>query len=173
MSDDRDDKGNRDEPRRRPDYEVGRNRPPKQTRFRKGQSGNRKGRPKGSRNMKSDLVEELSSGIAIHEDGKKRIVPKQRAMIKRVVAQAIQGDTKAVNNLISMLSKFVGEEIKAEPSAKLDDAQGRVLESYRERLKAEILEELRQEERRTEDIPEERDQDEGNARDFPRRRRRE
>lgn len=40
--------------------EIGYKKPPRHTRFRKGQSGNPKGRPKGTQNLKTDLAEELS-----------------------------------------------------------------------------------------------------------------
>jgi hypothetical protein len=41
-----------------PSYEVGFRRPPVASRFKPGQSGNRKGRPKGARNKRPALNEE-------------------------------------------------------------------------------------------------------------------
>ena len=40
---------------------VGYGNPPKESRFKKGQSGNQRGRPKGSKNLKTDLAEELQT----------------------------------------------------------------------------------------------------------------
>ncbi len=40
-------------------YDVGYRKPPKHTRFKPGQSGNPRGRPKGTKNLKTDLIEEL------------------------------------------------------------------------------------------------------------------
>jgi len=54
------------------DYEVGYGRPPKHTRFRKGQSGNPKGPRKGSRALKTDLDEALRATLTITVGGKKR-----------------------------------------------------------------------------------------------------
>jgi len=41
------------------EYEVGFCKPPKEHQYSKGTSGNLKGRPKGAKNLKTDLLEEL------------------------------------------------------------------------------------------------------------------
>src|SRR5205814_10151941 len=62
------------------DYKIGYTRPPEATRFKKGQSGNPRGRPKNVRNLKTDLTEELQSRISVVIQGKKKTISKQRAM---------------------------------------------------------------------------------------------
>ncbi len=47
------------------DYKVGFRRPPLETRFKPGHSGNAKGRPKGIKNLKTELEEELSELIRV------------------------------------------------------------------------------------------------------------
>ncbi len=42
------------------DYEVGYGKPPRHTRFQPGRSGNPRGRPKDTKNLKTDLIEELA-----------------------------------------------------------------------------------------------------------------
>ncbi len=77
------------------DYEIGHGKPPKNTRFIKGQSGNPKGRPKGAKNMATVLAEELAEMIDITEGGVKKRVSKLQAIIKSLVAKAAKGDIKA------------------------------------------------------------------------------
>ncbi|WP_424360184.1 DUF5681 domain-containing protein [Methylocystis parvus] len=54
------------------DYAVGYGRPPEHTRFQPGQSGNRNGRPKGSRPIGAVLQDVLQQKIPVTENGKTR-----------------------------------------------------------------------------------------------------
>ena len=76
-------------------YEVGYCRPPQHTRFKPGHSGNPKGRPKGTKNLKTDLMEELAERINVSEGGKPKKLSKQRALVKSLTAKAIKGDARA------------------------------------------------------------------------------
>ena len=51
-------------------YSVGYGRPPEETRFKPGQSGNPKGRSKGSKNFSTHFEEELSQQVTLVENGK-------------------------------------------------------------------------------------------------------
>src|SRR3954452_3102189 len=84
---------------------VGYKRPPDHTRFRPGQSGNPRGRPKRHRNLATDLREELAQLIPIREDGKARRVTKQRAFVKRLIQRAVNGDARAVNSLVALCAR--------------------------------------------------------------------
>src|SRR5262245_12533366 len=49
---------------------VGYGRPPRHTRFKRGQSGNPKGRPKGSKNIRSEVCQILTDPILVKVGGK-------------------------------------------------------------------------------------------------------
>ena len=84
------------------DYEVGHGKPPKKTQFKKGRSGNPKGRPKGSKNtmaMAGDIFEE---SIMLRENGDQKHVSKKEAMLRRLMQKAMEGDIKAMEKVLSM-----------------------------------------------------------------------
>jgi hypothetical protein len=96
------------------EYEVGYRKPPKTTRFKTGQSGNPKGRPKGSTNLATDLAAELSEQITVREGGQARRVTKQRALIKSLTAQALQGDVRATTALLALYARVMSEPSEGE-----------------------------------------------------------
>ena len=86
----------------RDDYEIGYGKPPRSTRFKKGQSGNAKGRPKGSRNFANDLDDVLNTKMTVNENGKPRKVSTQLAALMRLREKALKGETRALDRLLSM-----------------------------------------------------------------------
>ena len=84
------------------DYRVGYARPPEHSRFAKGRSGNPNGRPRGAKNFVTELRQELAELILIKEDGKSHRLSKRRAMIKRLVQKALQGDAKSLTTLLTL-----------------------------------------------------------------------
>ena len=87
-------------------YEVGRGKPPRHTRFKKGKSGNPAGRPKGSRNLRTEFMNELLSQVTAKENGRQIKVSKGRAVMKSVIAKAAGGDMKAAALVIDLAFKL-------------------------------------------------------------------
>lgn len=110
-------------------YEIGYRRPPVSGQFKKGQSGNPKGRPKGTRNFVTLLNQELSQSIVVNENGKKKTITRLQAMVKRIVAGALQGDQKALLTLVEILRR-TGQFEEPDVSAVLPEDYEAILEAY-------------------------------------------
>src|SRR4051794_25530558 len=110
-------------------YEIGYRRPPLHGRFKKGKSGNPKGRPKGSSNFLTILEKELGQSIVVNENGKKKTVTRMQAMVKRLVAGALQGDQKAMLTLVEILRRS-GKFEEMQTEGLLPDNYEAILDSY-------------------------------------------
>ncbi len=117
-------------------YEVGYRKPPKHTRFKPGQSGNPRGRPKGTNNLKTDLMEELGEKIVVREGDQSRRISKQRAVVKTLVTRTLKGDARAATLLTSMMMRLLetGEGAPAVVEPLLDDERD-ILGGFEERVK--------------------------------------
>lgn len=110
-------------------YEIGYRRPPKSGQFKKGKSGNPKGRPKGASNFLKVLEKELDQSIVVSENGKKKTITRLQAMVKRLVAGALQGEQKALLTLVEVLRR-TGKFSEVEVENLLPDDFEDMLELY-------------------------------------------
>jgi uncharacterized protein DUF5681 len=81
-------------------YAVGFGKPPRRTRFKKGRSGNPKGRPRGSRTSLTLLEQALSELVVVTENGQRKQITKGEAMLKQLVNKAASGDPRAMQMLL-------------------------------------------------------------------------
>src|SRR3954452_11446493 len=120
------------------DYEVGYAMPPQHTRFRAGQSGNPKGRPKGSRNLDTLLAEALDEKVMVKEDGRRRAITKREIIIKQLVNKSAGADLQAIRMLLSMMQSIEGRSVGVEstgsPEQPLSDADRQIMEGLSRRL---------------------------------------
>jgi hypothetical protein len=84
-------------------YEVGYGKPPVATRFRKGRSGNPRGRPKGARGIRTLLDEALGQEITISEGGRTSRISKREALILSLITKAIKGDMRAAAQTLRLI----------------------------------------------------------------------
>ena len=75
------------------EQKVGYKNPPKQSRFKPGQSGNPSGRPKRKLLPPEAFFAELDKPILVKEGGKKRWVTRSQAYMMKVFSDAMAGDT--------------------------------------------------------------------------------
>ena len=97
----------------RPGYEVGYGKPPEDTRFRKGQSGNPRGRPKGAKNklpalnedrMKYIILEEAYRTITVRDGTRNITVPIARAVLRSLTVNAVKGQHRSQRLFAELLS---------------------------------------------------------------------
>ena len=114
------------------DYEVGYGKPPHRTRFKKGQSGNPRGRLSGSKNLSTLLSEALNEPVIVTENGRRQKVSKQQAIINQLVNQSANGDWRAFKLLLDIVHDI---ERRTEPET-AEDAFGWAEEKVVEQFKA-------------------------------------
>src|SRR5262245_27530531 len=86
---------------------VGYGRPPVNRQFKPGQSGNPRGRPKGSKNLVTMVAEALNEKIKVRtKDGRTRTLSKQELMVEVMINKAAAGDTKAFAMVVRFMDKY-------------------------------------------------------------------
>jgi hypothetical protein len=88
------------------DDEVGYGKPPKNNQFKKGQSGNPKGRPKGVRNFKTEVEDILRSKVRVTEAGKPKSIGTVKAALIRLKEKALKGDPRVLERLIGLAQEI-------------------------------------------------------------------
>ena len=88
---------------------------PRHSRFRKGQSGNPTGRSKGTKDLATDLKEELAERILVREGNSAKRLSKQRAVLKRLFDKSLKGEVGALRILLDLLVRLA-DGGAAEPS---------------------------------------------------------
>jgi hypothetical protein len=116
------------------DYEVGYGKPPHRTRFKKGQSGNPRGRPSGAKNLSTLLSEALNELIIVAENGRRRRITKRKAIITQLVNQAAKGDWRRAKLLVDIEHDIERRTDSAPPEAfPFSEADKKVIEQLNTR----------------------------------------
>lgn len=93
----------------RDDYDVGYGKPPKHTRFRKGQSGNPAGK-KRPREAPGQIWQRLlQETVTVTENGRKRVMSKLELVLSQMINKAASGNEKHVKFFLEMTSRFPTE----------------------------------------------------------------
>jgi hypothetical protein len=117
------------------DYQVGYGKPPQHTRFRQGESGNPTGRPKGSKNLTTLLEKELKQRVVVTENGRRRRITKQEAMVKHLVNKAVSGDRPLMQLLIEEIRLLEARAASSPSGTNLDEADREVMHQIQERMR--------------------------------------
>jgi hypothetical protein len=125
-------------------YDVGYGCPPRHTRFQKGNSGNKKGKLKGQKNLKTELLQELKTKVPVIEAGHKQLLSKQTIIVKRLVSDAAKGDPRAREQLLRLL----GDIERTQPPQPANDPVGAAKDvEILARFKMELLRKLKNEDK--------------------------
>ena len=117
-------------PKTRKRAEVGYGKPPESTRFKPGQSGNPKGRPKGLQNLETDLLEMLRAPVEIKNANGTRTITVQQAALHTLAAKAREGDTRAIQQLINLILRSPKGNNSEAPAIVLDNDDRAILDEY-------------------------------------------
>ena len=119
----------------RGDCEVGYGKPPRHTRFAKGQSGNPRGRPCGAKNFTTLLEEALNEPVTVTENGGRRKVSKRQAIVTQLVNRSATADFRAIKLLLDIVRENERHTEPASPeTAEFSEADQKVLEQIRSRF---------------------------------------
>lgn len=118
------------------DVTVGYKRPPRHSRFRRGQSGNPRGREKGVRNFATDVKATLKAPVALTEKGKTRRVSTQEALLLRLKEKALKGDPRALDHIIRLAQSFNDDAPNAMGGQEMLAEDREILDAYAEALRS-------------------------------------
>jgi hypothetical protein len=118
----------------RPDggYVVGKNRPPKHGQFAKNDGRRRGRRRKGTKNLATDLAEELRQLVPLTEGGKRSKATKQRAIVKRLLDSAGRGQLPAIQYAFNLAIRFAEQKLRHDDGLGTDDRE--LIEAHLHRL---------------------------------------
>lgn len=119
------------------DYEVGYGKPPVSGQFKKGQSGNPNGRPKGAKSLGTIVQTELATRLSITLDGQSKQVSRLEALVMKLMQDALAGDAKAQAHMLKLAGLYVPEDSSAE-TASLPPAEGdqALIKAFLKRMQA-------------------------------------
>jgi hypothetical protein len=118
-----------------PTEQVGFCRPPEATRFKKGVSGNPKGRPKRSLNVATAFTKALREKVVINEAGQRKTVTKLEAALKQLVNKAASGDIRALRQLVELARDAeTKQQASVSQDSALNDLDQEVLEGVLKRF---------------------------------------
>ena len=127
-------------------YDVGYGKPPRHSRFKKGEpSANPRGRPR--KNMTALLVEGLNKKVTVTENGRRRKVTLREAITSQLINQSASADLRATKMLLDLIKdaerQTAAAAAAAEPAPAFTKADEEVVEQLIERLRHQILTEMK------------------------------
>jgi hypothetical protein len=115
---------------------VGKCKPPAHSRWKPGQCGNPRGRPKGALNFRTEVKLMLEAPVTVNDKGKPKKIPTLRASLWRVREGALKGKDKSLAMLLEYAARVLGG-LAVEPPGDISKDDQAILDAYREEIRAE------------------------------------
>lgn len=112
------------------DYEVGKGKPPVHSRWKPGECGNPRGRPRKAKNTATIAREALDRSLPVIVHGRKHNMSVRAVAFRKLADKAASGDGKALTLLLSLANQLQSSD---------PDAEGRTVSSEND---AEIIAEF-------------------------------
>jgi|SRR5271167_4143687 len=123
-------------PIKSPERKVGRGKPPRHAQYKKGQTGNKLGRPKGSKNLATIIMEAAHHPVIATIGGKKRTITTLVATAMQLGSKAAAGDAKSAAKFLDWVDKIESRAAEARPTQyPLSEPDLEVLRAVYERMK--------------------------------------
>jgi hypothetical protein len=115
------------------DYKVGKGRPPLHSRFKPGQSGNPKGRPRRAKTVADQIDRVLSRKVTIRESGVVQEVTCQEAMFMSLAAKGMRGEYRAAAFLLNARHTYQDSSAERIDPKDLNAEDRKILDAYLKR----------------------------------------
>jgi Family of unknown function (DUF5681) len=127
-----------DRPTRPVARSVGYGNPPRAHQFKPGQSGNRRGRPKGRKNNRTLLRQLLERKVELRERGKLRKITIREAILLRFIEDALRGNTKAATFLFNRdIAEQQNDEVPTDATT-LSTNEREILDEFVAQIKGQL-----------------------------------
>ena len=103
------------------DYVVGKGKPPESGKFRAGDGRQRGRRRKGTKNLATDLREELNARVTVTVGGTSKKITRQRAILMRLADNATKGQNPAIAMTLDYQQRLVDPLIAKEQEKKANE----------------------------------------------------
>ncbi len=110
------------------DEGIGYRRPPKQYRWSKGQSGNPRGKKKGTKSLKSELLSLMNETVEVPVRGKSKKVRMLSLMLRGLAAKGVKGNVAAADKLLGLFIQAVGFDDGDKERKRLSEADELMLQ---------------------------------------------
>lgn len=118
-------------------YDIGYGKPPRHSQFKKGRSGNPKGRPKGSKNFDTIVLEAMQKRVKVRTASGVKTMSSAEALMMKFMEAATKGDRRMIERLFAWYAQALPTPVMAnreiaDQDEPLSNGDHAILEAYRE-----------------------------------------